>query len=79
MDLLLVPIVLSIVDRVIDSSILQENFYLLTATRWRGVRTVLSHVKFYQSICHIVSINDIIKLFKLLFVCLLIQLFITCI
>ena len=77
MDLLLVPIVLSIVDRVIDSSILQENFYLLTATRWRGVRTVLSHVKFYQSICHIVSINDIIKLFKLLFVCLLIQLFIT--
>ena len=38
---------------------------------------VLSHVKFYQSICHIASINDIIKLFKLSFVFLLVQLFIT--
>ena len=38
---------------------------------WRKMRTVLSHVKFYQFICHIARLN--IESFSLLFVTLLLQ------
>ena len=43
----------------------------------RRVRTVLNHVKFYQSVYHIASINNFIKSFGLLFISLLVQFFIT--
>ena len=40
------------------------------------MRTIFSHIKFYQFIYHIGSINNIKKSFSLLFFCVLVQFFI---